>query len=83
MLIWLPDGRRSVFLAGLPLSMIGSCGVGMARDVPELLFWRFWQCVGVSPGVGVGAAVIGDIYRLEERGTALGFYAAVKCSIIS
>ncbi|KAF7777726.1 hypothetical protein Agabi119p4_3798 [Agaricus bisporus var. burnettii] len=69
-------GRRCIFLIGLPLSMIGSYGVGGARTIPELLFWRFWQCIGVSPGIGVGAAVIGDIYKLEERGTALGFYAA-------
>lgn len=58
--------------------MVGSFGVAVAHNVPQLLFWRFWQCVGVSPGVGVGAAVIGDIYRLEERGTALGFYVAVS-----
>lgn len=28
--------------------------------------------------MAVGAGVIGDIYKLEERGTALGLYLAVS-----
>jgi hypothetical protein len=36
------------------------------------------QAFGTSPGVSVGAGVIGDIYRLEERGTAIGIFFAVS-----
>ncbi|KAF9447242.1 MFS general substrate transporter [Macrolepiota fuliginosa MF-IS2] len=69
-------GRRPVYLIALPLSIIGSIGVAAAPNMPQLLFWRFWQCSGASPGMAVGAGVIGDIYRLEERGTAMGFFLA-------
>lgn len=46
--------------------------------MPELLFWRFWQSFGASPGLAVGAGVVGDIYKLEERGTAMGIFFSVR-----
>ncbi|KAH6919114.1 major facilitator superfamily domain-containing protein [Coprinopsis sp. MPI-PUGE-AT-0042] len=71
-------GRRPVYLCILPFSVVGSIGVACAVTVPQLLFWRFFQAFGVSCGLAVGAAVIGDIYKLEERGTATGiFFAAI------
>jgi MFS family permease len=45
----------------------------------QLLFWRLWQCAGASPGAAVGAGVIGDIYKREERGTGMGWFQAVSC----
>jgi len=42
------------------------------------MFWRVLQVLGASPGVLVGAAVIGDIYELEERGQVLGNFFAVR-----
>lgn len=43
-----------------------------------MLSWRVLQAFGASSGLSVGIAVIGDIYKLEERGTACGvFFAAV------
>jgi MFS family permease len=35
------------------------------------------QALGAAPGLSIGAGVIGDIFRLEERGGALGIYFAV------
>ncbi|KAF8889817.1 major facilitator superfamily domain-containing protein [Infundibulicybe gibba] len=67
-----------VYLYCLPLSCIGSAGVAMADSVPRLMFWRFFQAFGAAPGFSVGAGVIGDIFRLEERGQAMGvFFAAI------
>ncbi|KAG6327953.1 hypothetical protein ID866_11136 [Astraeus odoratus] len=40
----------------------------------DLLFWRFVQAFGCSGAMPIGAAVIGDIYALEERGTAMGSF---------
>jgi MFS family permease len=42
------------------------------------LSWRFIQAIGASPGLSVGAGVIGDIYKLEERGQAMGIFISVR-----
>ncbi|KAJ2913768.1 hypothetical protein MD484_g6654, partial [Candolleomyces efflorescens] len=41
------------------------------------MVWRVLQAFGASPGLSVGAGVIGDIYRLEERGGAMGIFFAM------
>ncbi|KAF9265953.1 MFS general substrate transporter [Marasmius fiardii PR-910] len=69
-------GRRPIYLCGLPFLVVGSIGVAASRSIEELMAWRFLQTIGVSFGLSVGAAVIGDIYKLEERGTAMGIFFA-------
>ncbi len=49
-----------------------------AQTVTQLIIWLFIQAMGATPGLSVGAGVIGDIYKLEERGTALGSYYGVS-----
>ena len=58
--------------------IVGSVGVASASDVPSLMFWRFFQALGSAPGSSVGAGVIGDIYKLEERGKAIGIFVCVS-----
>ncbi|PPQ83211.1 Transporter [Psilocybe cyanescens] len=71
-------GRKPVYLVGTPLLFIGSMGVASAQTIPQLMVWRIVQALGASPGLAVGSGVIGDIYKLEERGQAMGiFFAAV------
>ncbi|KXN87019.1 hypothetical protein AN958_09365 [Leucoagaricus sp. SymC.cos] len=67
----------SVFATSIGALMSASYAT-FSRNLPELLFWRFWQCIGASPGLAIGAAVIGDIYKLEERGTGMGLFLAVR-----
>ncbi|KIJ63399.1 hypothetical protein HYDPIDRAFT_92741 [Hydnomerulius pinastri MD-312] len=67
-------GRRPIYFWGLPLLCIGSFGVAFSPNLISLLFWRFVQTFGCAGGISVGAAVIGDIYKLEERGTAMGSF---------
>ncbi|KAI0628836.1 MFS general substrate transporter [Trametes polyzona] len=67
-------GRRTVFLKSLPCLCIGSAGVAMSQTVPTLMLWRVIQALGASSGMSVGAGAIGDIYRLEERGAAMGIF---------
>jgi len=67
-------GRKPIYLLGTPLLFLGSLGVASAKTIPELMIWRFVQAIGSSPGIAVGAGVIGDIYRLEERGQAMGIF---------
>ena len=76
--LFLPDGRRPIYLASIATEAVGSFGVASSRTVPQLLGWRVVQAFGASSGLSVGVGVIGDIYKLEERGTASGiFFAAV------
>ncbi|KAI8974224.1 MFS general substrate transporter [Trametes punicea] len=67
-------GRRSVYLCSLPCLCLGSVGVAVAHSVPTLMFWRVVQAFGASSGLSVGAGAIGDMYRLGERGTAMGIF---------
>ncbi|KAL4075244.1 major facilitator superfamily domain-containing protein [Scleroderma yunnanense] len=67
-------GRRPTYLWGMPLMAIGSFGTAISTDLPSLLFWRFVQALGCSGGMPIGAAVIGDIYQVEERGSAMGSF---------
>ena len=72
------DGRRPVYLASIPFLTIGSFGAAYSRSVHELYFWRVVQAFGAGGGFSVGASVIGDIYKLEERGRAMGIFFAVR-----
>jgi MFS family permease len=42
------------------------------------MLFRVVQAFGGGGGMSVGAGVISDIYRLEERGSAMGFFFAVS-----
>jgi len=72
------DGRRPVYLIVLPIFVIGSLGVSLAHSARQLMLWRVVQAFGGGGGMSVGAGVISDIYRLEERGAAMGFFFAVS-----
>lgn len=72
------DGRRPVYLAALPLLVVSSFGVSTSQNMHELLCWRFIQAIGASPGMTIGSAVIGDIYKIEERGAAMGIFWGVS-----
>jgi MFS family permease len=50
----------------------------MATQIPSLLFFRFFQGLGAAPGLVLGPGVIGDIYKLEERGRALSVFLSVS-----
>ncbi|KAI6027198.1 major facilitator superfamily domain-containing protein [Pisolithus marmoratus] len=67
-------GRRPMYLWGMPLMVLGSIGSAWSTNVAVLLFARFVQSFGCSGGISIGAAIIGDIYRLEERGAAMGSF---------
>ncbi|KAJ6593590.1 MFS general substrate transporter [Mycena capillaripes] len=71
-------GRRPMYLYGLPLLCLGSIGVARSKTIPELMVFRFIQAFGTSGGLAVGGGVIGDIYKLTERGTAMGIFFAAS-----
>ncbi|KIK93321.1 hypothetical protein PAXRUDRAFT_145325 [Paxillus rubicundulus Ve08.2h10] len=67
-------GRRPMYLWGMPFMCLGSFAVASSSNLSSLLFWRCVQTFGCAGGVSLGAAVIGDIYKVEERGTAMGSF---------
>jgi MFS family permease len=67
----------------LPIFTLGSLGVALARTVPQLMLFRIVQAFGGGGGMSVGAGVISDIYRMEERGSAIGFFFAVSPFLLS
>ena len=76
------DGRKPIYMLALTLQIIGAIGVANAQTVTQLLGWRAMQAAGASSGLSVGMGVIGDIYRLEERGTASGIFFGVCLSLV-
>lgn len=78
--LFVTDGRRPVYLTVLPIFAMGSFGVALARNVPQLMLFRVVQAFGGGGGMSVGAGVISDIYRLEQRGGAMGVFFAVSDS---
>jgi MFS family permease len=49
----------------------------MSHSAASLLAWRVVQAFGCASGFSVGAAIIGDLWVLEERGTAMGIFSGV------
>lgn len=66
----------------MPFTILGSFAVAASGDLNSLLFWRFVQTFGCSGGYAIGAATIGDIYKVEERGTAMGTFLGVSLPVI-
>ncbi|OAX36433.1 MFS general substrate transporter [Rhizopogon vinicolor AM-OR11-026] len=67
-------GRRLMYLWGMPILCVGSFAIAASMSLRSLLLWRVVQAFGCAGGVSVGAGVIGDIYRVEQRGTAMGIF---------
>ncbi|KAJ7502894.1 MFS general substrate transporter [Mycena galericulata] len=71
-------GRRPMYLFGLPLLCLGSIGVARSRTISQLMVFRVIQAFGTSGGLAVGGGVIGDIFKLTERGSAMGIFFAAS-----
>jgi EmrB/QacA subfamily drug resistance transporter len=70
-------GRRIVYVADVALFGIGSLIVASAPSFDALLAGRAVQAFGAGGIFPVAAAVIGDTFPPEKRGSALGLIGAV------
>ncbi|KAF8521415.1 major facilitator superfamily domain-containing protein [Hysterangium stoloniferum] len=81
-LFWAPYaefyGRRPVYLMSLPLVCIGSLISATTKSLAQLVIGRCVQAFGASCVLAIGAATISDVYKLEERGTAMGIFFGVS-----
>ncbi|KAF9017438.1 MFS general substrate transporter [Hymenopellis radicata] len=67
-------GRRPIYLIGLVVTCVGSFGVATSQSAVHLVVCRILQSFGASPAWTLGPAVVADLFRLEERGTAVGCF---------
>lgn len=70
-------GRRSIYILDVALFVTGSLIVSSARSYPVMIIGRAVQAVGSGGILPVAAAVIGDTFPPEKRGSALGLIGAV------
>ncbi|PNS18452.1 hypothetical protein CAC42_6269 [Sphaceloma murrayae] len=67
-------GRRPVFLFVTAVGVAAHVASAFAKSWSGILVARFFVGVGTSAGMGIGAAVVADLYFLHERGRMMGIY---------
>lgn len=70
-------GRKSVFLFGIILFLIGSLLCGFADTMVQLILYRFIQGFGAGAVTPVAMTIIGDIYDQDERARIQGYLSSV------
>jgi len=70
-------GRRPIYLLALAIYVVGSLGVAFSSDLCSLAVTRSIQGFGTACFLSTGAATVSDIFKLEERGRAMGVYSSI------
>ncbi|HEY9348163.1 MAG TPA: MDR family MFS transporter [Inquilinus sp.] len=70
-------GRKPVLIGGTAVFLVGSVLCGFAWSMGSLILFRLLQGLGAGAIAPVTMTVIGDLYKLEERGRAQGMMASV------
>lgn len=70
-------GRRPVILAGIAIFLTGSVFCGLASSMGWLIAFRLLQGFGAGAIQPVAMTIVGDLYKVEERGRVQGLIASV------
>lgn len=70
-------GRKPVLIAGIVVFLIGSLLCGLAWSMTSLILFRLLQGLGAGAIQPVTMTIIGDLFKLEERGRVQGIMATV------
>ena len=70
-------GRKSFFLAGLVLFMLGSILCGTAQNMEQLIIYRAIQGIGGGALMPIVFTIIFDLFPAEKRGKMMGLFGAV------
>jgi EmrB/QacA subfamily drug resistance transporter len=70
-------GRKPTLIVGIVLLLIGSLLCGFAWSMPSLVLFRAVQGLGAGAIFPITITVIGDLYKLEERGRVQGMMGSV------
>jgi EmrB/QacA subfamily drug resistance transporter len=70
-------GRKPTLIGGISLFLFGSLLCGFAWSMPSLIGFRLLQGLGAGAIQPVTSTVVGDLYKLEERGKVQGLISSV------
>jgi EmrB/QacA subfamily drug resistance transporter len=70
-------GRKKLFQAAIVIFLIGSALCGLARNMPELIGFRFLQGLGGGGLIVLSMAIVGDLVPPRERGRYQGLFGSV------
>jgi predicted MFS family arabinose efflux permease len=67
------DSKR-VLISSMSIFTLASLGGFFTQGVPQLLFIRAFQAIGIAAAASVGIALITDLYPRSEQGKAMGVF---------
>ena len=70
-------GRRSVFLTGLVIFLVGSALSGLSRNMAELIAFRMLQGLGAGSLMTIGMTIVADLFGLERRAKMQGYISGM------
>ncbi|MDB5084562.1 MAG: disulfide bond formation protein DsbA [Bacilli bacterium] len=70
-------GRKSIFIIGVTLFVIGSMLSGAAHTMSQLIWFRAFQGIGAGAVMPVTFTIIGDLFPGEQRAKMQGVFSAV------
>ncbi len=70
-------GRRSMYITGFGVFIVGSLLCGLSWNIWSLVGFRVVQGLGASMIFAIGPAIISDTFIPKERGQALGLMGAI------
>lgn len=70
-------GRKSIFLIGVVLFLLGSAASGASQTMLQLVMFRAFQGLGAAALMPIAMAVIGDLFTPRERARWQGVTGAV------
>ncbi len=72
---WL--GRRSMYITGFAIFVLGSLLCGLSWNIVSLVGFRVVQGLGAAMIFAIAPAIISDTFSPQERGQALGLMGAI------
>lgn len=67
-------GRKIVYCASLPVSMLFIMGVGLSKNIGQVLVLRFFAGLTSSGALAIAGGTITDVWRPQEIGVAMTMF---------
>lgn len=70
-------GRKTVYMAGIAIFIVGSALSGISASMLQLVIFRALQGLGAGSVLVLTFTMIGELYKLEERARITGYTTSV------